>query len=62
MAGAVATLDYDAELMLRVKHGDAATFSLRVYRSRATYEPTATHCEDIGLLGAGREVAAVPGI
>ena len=73
MAGAVAALDYDAELMLRVKDGDAASFGvllekhrssvvhflyrmmqnsavaeelaqevfLRVYRSRATYEPTA---------------------
>jgi RNA polymerase sigma-70 factor (ECF subfamily) len=69
----VAALDYDAELMLRVKGGDAASFGvllekhrspvihflyrmvqnqavaeelaqevfLRVYRSRATYEPTA---------------------
>src|SRR3982750_1837784 len=73
MAGAVAALDYDAELMLRVKEGDEASFGvllekhrspvvhflyrrgqngpvaeelaqevfLRVYRSRATYEPTA---------------------
>jgi RNA polymerase sigma-70 factor (ECF subfamily) len=73
MAGAVAALDYDAELMLRVKDGDGASFGvllekhrssvvhflyrmvqnsavaeelaqevfLRVYRSRATYEPTA---------------------
>lgn len=73
MAGAVAALDYDAELMLRVKGGDAGSFGvllekhrssvvhflyrmmqnsaiaeelaqevfLRVYRSRATYEPTA---------------------
>jgi RNA polymerase sigma-70 factor (ECF subfamily) len=73
MAGAVAALDYDAELMLRVKDGDEASFGvllekhrsavvhflyrmvqnqavaeelaqevfLRVYRSRATYEPTA---------------------
>ena len=73
MAGAVAALDYDAELMLRVKEGDGASFGvllekhrssvvhflyrmvqnsavaeelaqevfLRVYRSRATYEPTA---------------------
>jgi RNA polymerase sigma-70 factor (ECF subfamily) len=73
MAGAVAALDYDAELMLRVKDGDGASFAvlldkhrlsvvhflyrmiqnqavaeelaqevfLRVYRSRATYEPTA---------------------
>src|ERR1700761_6808700 len=70
---ALATLDYDAELMLRVKDGDGASFGvllekhrtpvvnflyrmvqnpgvaeelaqevfLRVYRSRATYEPTA---------------------
>src|SRR5215468_7929721 len=69
----VATLDYDAELMLRVKEGDGASFGvllekhrspvvhflyrmvqnhavaeelaqevfLRVYRSRASYEPTA---------------------
>jgi RNA polymerase sigma-70 factor (ECF subfamily) len=73
MGGAAAALDYDAELMLRVKDGDDASFSqllekhrsavihflnrmvqshaiaeelaqevfLRVYRSRATYEPTA---------------------
>jgi RNA polymerase sigma-70 factor (ECF subfamily) len=73
MAGAVAALDYDAELMLRVKDGDGASFGvllekhrtsvihylyrmvqnqavaeelaqevfLRVYRSRASYEPTA---------------------
>jgi RNA polymerase sigma-70 factor (ECF subfamily) len=73
MGGATATLDYDAELMLRVKAGDDASFGallekhrspivhflyrmvqnqaiaeelaqeafLRVYRSRATYEPTA---------------------
>jgi RNA polymerase sigma-70 factor (ECF subfamily) len=71
--GASAALDYDAELMLRVKDGDGASFALllekyrasvthflyrmvqdpsvceelaqeaflRVYRSRATYEPTA---------------------
>ena len=70
---AVATLEYDAELMLRVKEGDDSCFALllekyrlpvihflfrmvqnhgiseelgqevflRVYRSRATYEPTA---------------------
>lgn len=70
---AVAALEYDAELMLRVKEGDSASFTLllekyrlpvihfvyrmvqnqavseelsqevflRVYRSRATYEPTA---------------------
>jgi len=70
---AFAALEYDAELMLRVKEGDAASFALllekyrlpvihflyrmvqnhgiseelgqevflRVYRSRATYEPTA---------------------
>jgi RNA polymerase sigma-70 factor (ECF subfamily) len=70
---AVATMDFDAELMLRVKEGDHASFGLllekyrssvvhflfrmvqnhavaeelaqevflRVYRSRATYEPTA---------------------
>src|SRR4030081_3155257 len=70
---AVAALEYDAELMLRVKNGDSASFGLllekyrlpvihflyrmvqnqgiseelgqevflRVYRSRATYEPTA---------------------
>src|SRR3977135_438369 len=70
---AVAALEYDAELMLRVKEGDHASFNLlldkyrspvihflyrmvqdqgvseelgqevflRVYRSRATYEPTA---------------------
>ena len=70
---AVATFEYDAELMLRVKEGDHASFDLllekyrlpvihflyrmvqdhpvseelaqevflRVYRSRATYEPTA---------------------
>jgi RNA polymerase sigma-70 factor, ECF subfamily len=73
MGGAAAALDYDAELMLRVKDGDGASFAvlldkhrssvvhflyrmiqnqavseelaqevfLRVYRSRATYEPTA---------------------
>ena len=73
MAGAAAILDCDAELMLRVKEGDGASFALllekhrapvihflyrmvqnhavaeelaqevflRVYRSRATYEPTA---------------------
>jgi RNA polymerase sigma-70 factor (ECF subfamily) len=73
MAGAAAALDFDAELMLRVKDGDGASFGvllekhrssvvhflyrmvqnsavaeelaqevfLRVYRSRATYEPTA---------------------
>ena len=73
MAAAVAALDCDAELMLRVKHGDGASFGLllekhrasvvhflyrmvqnqavaeelaqevflRVYRSRASYEPTA---------------------
>ena len=73
MGGAAAALDIDAELMLRVKEGDAASFGLllekhrsavihflyrmvqshaiaeelaqevflRVYRSRATYEPTA---------------------
>lgn len=71
--GATAALDYDAQLMLRVKDGDGASFALlldkhrspvvhflyrmvqdfaiaeelaqevflRVYRSRATYEPTA---------------------
>lgn len=71
--GATAALDYDAQLMLRVKAGDGASFALlldkhrspvvhflyrmvqdyaiaeelgqeaflRVYRSRATYEPTA---------------------
>src|SRR5437879_3619783 len=70
---AVAALEYDAELMLRVKEGDSGSFDLllekyrlpvihflyrmvqnhgvseelaqevflRVYRSRATYEPTA---------------------
>ena len=73
MGAAAVTLDYDAELMLRVKDGDGASFGvlldkhrssvihflyrmvqnqavaeelaqdvfLRVYRSRATYEPTA---------------------
>src|ERR1035441_2623897 len=73
MGGATAALDYDAELMLRVKDGDGESFAqllekhrspvvhflyrmvqqqavaeelaqevfLRVYRSRATYEPTA---------------------
>jgi len=73
MGSAAAALDYDAELMLRVKDGDAASFEalldkhrvsvvhflyrmiqepaaaeelaqevfLRVYRSRASYEPTA---------------------
>jgi RNA polymerase sigma-70 factor (ECF subfamily) len=73
MTGAVAALDYDAELMLRVKEGDSPSFALllerhrtpvihflyrmvqdravseelaqevflRVYRSRATYEPAA---------------------
>jgi RNA polymerase sigma-70 factor (ECF subfamily) len=73
MGGAAAALDYDAELMLRVKEGDSASFTLlldkhrgpvihflyrmvqnqpvaeelaqevflRVYRSRANYEPTA---------------------
>ena len=34
MAGAVAALDYDAELMLRVKHGDAASFSLVLDKHR----------------------------
>src|SRR5579871_1151963 len=73
MGGAAEALDYDAELMLRVKDGDGASFAvlldkhrssvihflyrmvqnqavaeelaqevfLRVYRSRANYEPTA---------------------
>src|SRR5512133_1761953 len=73
MGGATAALDYDAQLMLRVKDGDGASFGvllekhrssvvhflyrmvqnaavaeelaqevfLRVYRSRATYEPSA---------------------
>ena len=73
MAGLAAAIDYDAELMLRVKEGDEASFAvllekhrnpvihflyrmvqnpavaeelaqevfLRVYRSRASYEPTA---------------------
>jgi RNA polymerase sigma-70 factor (ECF subfamily) len=73
MGAAAAALDYDAELMLRLKEGDGASFGvllnkhrlpvvhflhrmvqnqavaeelaqevfLRVYRSRATYEPTA---------------------
>ena len=73
MGGAAAALDFDAELMLRVKGGDGASFGvlldkhrssvvhflfrmvqnhavaeelaqevfLRVYRSRASYEPTA---------------------
>jgi len=73
MGATAAALDYDAELMLRVKEGDGASFGvlldkhrlsvihflyrmvqnhavaeelaqevfLRVYRSRATYEPTA---------------------
>jgi RNA polymerase sigma-70 factor (ECF subfamily) len=73
VGSATATLDYDAELMLRVRDGDSASFAvlldkhrcsvihflyrmvqnhavaeelgqevfLRVYRSRATYEPTA---------------------
>jgi RNA polymerase sigma-70 factor (ECF subfamily) len=73
MGGALAALDFDAELMLRVREGDGASFGvllnkhrssvvhflfrmvqnqavaeelaqevfLRVYRSRATYEPTA---------------------
>ena len=73
MAGLAAAIDYDAELMLRVKEGDSASFGvllekhrnpvihflyrmvqnpavaeelaqevfLRVYRSRASYEPTA---------------------
>jgi RNA polymerase sigma-70 factor, ECF subfamily len=73
MAGLAAAIDYDAELMLRVKGGDEASFGvllekhrnpvihflyrmvqnravaeelaqevfLRVYRSRASYEPTA---------------------
>src|SRR5207245_11144071 len=73
MGGAAADLDFDAELMLRVKEGDGASFGvlldkhrssvvhflfrmvqnhavaeelaqevfLRVYRNRATYEPTA---------------------
>jgi len=73
MGAAAAVLDYDAELMLRVKDGDGASFGvllekyrtpvihflyrmvqnravaeelaqeafLRVYRSRASYEPTA---------------------
>ncbi len=73
MGGLAAALDFDAELMIRVKEGDGASFALllnkhrtsvvhflyrmvqnqavaeelaqevflRVYRSRATYEPTA---------------------
>jgi RNA polymerase sigma-70 factor (ECF subfamily) len=73
MGSIAAALDYDAQLMIRVKEGDGASFSLlldkhrasvihflfrmvqnqavaeelaqevflRVYRSRATYEPTA---------------------
>jgi RNA polymerase sigma-70 factor, ECF subfamily len=73
MGGALAALDFDAELMLRVREGDGASFGvllekhrssvvhflfrmvqnhavaeelaqevfLRVYRSRATYEPSA---------------------
>lgn len=73
MAGLAAAIDYDAELMLRVKEGDSASYGvllekhrnpvihflyrmvqnpavaeelaqevfLRVYRSRASYEPTA---------------------
>jgi RNA polymerase sigma-70 factor (ECF subfamily) len=73
MGGAATALDFDAELMLRVKEGDGASYGvlldkhrssvihflyrmvqnhavaeelaqevfLRVYRSRATYEPTA---------------------
>ncbi|HLK50765.1 MAG TPA: sigma-70 family RNA polymerase sigma factor [Bryobacteraceae bacterium] len=73
MGSVAATLDYDAQLMVRVKEGDGASFALllekhrssviyflyrmvqhqavaeelaqevflRVYRSRATYEPTA---------------------
>src|SRR5690242_20119244 len=73
VGGAAMALDYDAELMLRVKEGDSASFAvllekyrspvvnflyrmvqnhpiaeelaqevfLRVYRSRATYEPNA---------------------
>jgi RNA polymerase sigma-70 factor (ECF subfamily) len=73
MGGAAATLDYDAQLMLRVRDGDTASFAallakhrasvvhflfrmvqnqgvaeelaqevfLRVYRSRASYEPAA---------------------
>lgn len=73
VGGAAAALDYDAELMLRVKEGDGVSFGLllekhrcavihflfrmvqdhavaeelaqevflRVYRSRASYEPTA---------------------
>src|SRR5262252_906435 len=34
MAGAVAALDYDAELMLRVKDGDGASFGLLLEKHR----------------------------
>src|ERR1700674_1045389 len=84
---AVAALEYDAELMLRVKNGDGASFALllekyrlpvihflyrmvqnhgvseelgqegflRVYRSRATYEPTAKFTT--GLFGIATHLA-----
>src|SRR5512146_3177938 len=36
MGGAVAALDYDAELMLRVKGGDGASFGLLLAKHRAS--------------------------
>jgi RNA polymerase sigma-70 factor (ECF subfamily) len=36
MAGAVAALDYDAELMLRVKDGDGASFALLLDKHRSS--------------------------
>src|SRR3954462_2942844 len=35
MAGAVAALDYDAELMLRVRDGDAASFGVLLEKHRS---------------------------
>ncbi|HUB32435.1 MAG TPA: RNA polymerase sigma factor [Bryobacteraceae bacterium] len=35
MAGAVAALDYDAELMLRVKDGDSASFAVLLQKHRS---------------------------
>ncbi len=35
MAGAVAALDYDAELMLRVKDGDSASFAVLLEKHRS---------------------------
>ncbi len=36
MAGLAATMDYDAELMLRVKDGDSASFSVLLEKHRAS--------------------------